>query len=282
MTTLYAPAKVNLFLRVCGKTSTGLHLLDSVIIFTDFGDRITIQPATHDKLRISGPFAEILKTSSNRQDDNLVMYALAAFRHAGGVIGSVEIHLEKHIPVGAGLGGGSTDAAAVLRALNNLASVRLDDASLLQIAASLGADVPVCLSNRSQRIGGVGERLSTYQVKPAHILLVNPLKPLATAAVFANFKGPASGPAGSFDERDAIALVAYGNDLLPAAAALLPEINDVLKILSATPGCKIASMSGSGASCFGVFSDPKKTSEAAQKMHDCGFWAVPTNIKTTI
>jgi 4-diphosphocytidyl-2-C-methyl-D-erythritol kinase len=282
MTTVSAPAKVNLFLRVCGKASSGLHLLDSVIIFTDFGDRITIRPAVRDKLKISGPFAEILKTLSDREDDNLVMLALAAFRRAGGVIGSVEIHLEKHIPVGAGLGGGSTDAAAILRALNNLASVQLGEESLLQIAASLGADVPVCLSSHSQRIGGIGDRLTRCKVKPAHILLVNPLKHLATAAVFANFKGPASGHAGSLDEQDVVALVAHGNDLLPAAAALLPEINDTLKILGESPGCKIASMSGSGASCFGVFSDPQKTSEAARKMHDCGFWAVPTNIKTAI
>lgn len=282
MKTVSAPAKVNLFLRICGKTSAGFHLLDSVIIFTDFGDRITIQPGKHDELTIGGPFADILRTSSNQNEDNLVLSALDAFRHAGGVIGPVDIHLEKNIPVGAGLGGGSADAAAVLRSLNNLASVRLDATSLSHVAASLGADVPVCLSSHSQRVSGIGECLTAHQVQPAHILLVNPLKPLATATVFANFKGPASDHPGILDESDAVALVSYGNDLLPTAAKILPEINDTLKILSSTPGCKISSMSGSGASCFGVFDDPQKTSEAAQKMHNCGFWAVPTRIKTAI
>ena len=156
MITVVAPAKINLFLRICGKTDAGYHLLDSAIVFTRFGDHLTIEPANDDQLAIIGEFASGLENA----DDNLVMTALRGFRAAGGVIGGLSIKLEKNIPVGAGLGGGSADAAALLRAVNALSSKPLGKDALYHLAASLGADVPVCLAGGCQRIAGIGETMT--------------------------------------------------------------------------------------------------------------------------
>jgi 4-diphosphocytidyl-2-C-methyl-D-erythritol kinase len=156
MITIVAPAKINLFLRICGKTDAGYHLLDSAIAFTRFGDHLTIEPANDDQLAIIGEFACGLESA----DDNLVMTALNGFRAAGGVIGGLSITLEKNIPVGAGLGGGSADAAAFLRAVNALSSMPLGKDALYHLAASLGADVPVCLAGGCQRIAGIGETMT--------------------------------------------------------------------------------------------------------------------------
>ena len=152
MITVVAPAKINLFLRICGKTDAGYHLLDSAIVFTRFGDHLTIEPANDDQLVITGDFASGLDSA----DDNLVMTALKGFRAAGGVIGGLSITLEKNIPVGAGLGGGSADAAALLRAVNTLSSMPLSKDAIYHLAVSLGADVPVCLAGGCQRIAGIG------------------------------------------------------------------------------------------------------------------------------
>lgn len=279
MTAIDAPAKINLFLRICGKTAQGYHLLDSVTVFTDFGDRLTVTPAARDRLVFKGPFANFLDQPAVRGPDNLVMRALAAFRAGGGVLGPVEITLDKHIPVGAGLGGGSADAAALLRLANDLATVRLDPAHLVQIGAALGADVPVCLASRSQRVGGIGETLCDFPVAPAYMLLANPLKPLPTAKVFSAFRGPGLGSAGALGDDDAAALAGYGNDLLAAAGKIIPEIEPLLQAVRSAPGCRAAGMSGSGASCFGIFSDAEDTENAARRVHKMGFWAMPTKIK---
>ncbi|MFZ8923627.1 MAG: 4-(cytidine 5'-diphospho)-2-C-methyl-D-erythritol kinase, partial [Candidatus Puniceispirillaceae bacterium] len=153
MISVLAPAKINLFLRVCGKDDRGYHHLDSLIVFTEFGDRLTFEPAANDALIVTGEFskaldnAEIATPRFNRQtQDNLVMRALDGYRQAGGVIDGLAITLEKNIPVGAGLGGGSADAAALLRAVNALSRTPLDSSVLYDLAASLGADVPVCLA----------------------------------------------------------------------------------------------------------------------------------------
>ena len=156
MITVVAPAKINLFLRICGKIDAGYHLLDSAIVFTRFGDHLTIELADDDQLAITGEFASEL----NSADDNLVMIALKGFRAAGGVICGLSITLEKNIPVGAGLGGGSADAAALLRTVNTLSKTPLSTGALNHLAARLGADVPACLAGRCQRIAGIGETMT--------------------------------------------------------------------------------------------------------------------------
>ena len=294
MITGIAPAKINLFLRICGKTNTGYHLLDSVIAFTDFGDKLTLntkpQTGGPDQLYIRGPFAAMLapqqdigQQASHQQNDNadnLVMRAIAAFRTAGGRIGPVEITLEKHIPVGAGLGGGSADAAAALRLVNKCADRPLDDKTLYEIAASLGADVPVCLGSYSARVAGIGTECTPYPVKRSAVLLVNPRQPLSTAAVFGQYKAAPSGDAGNLTNADPAALLAYGNDLLAPACRLVPEITAILGQLRAAPGCLAATMSGSGASCLGIFTSPDQAAAAAAALRDGRYWTMPTSIKS--
>ena len=186
MITVVAPAKINLFLRICGKTDSGYHLLDSAVVFTRFGDHLTVKPANVDQLVVTGEFASGLESA----DDNLVMAALKGFRAAGGVIGGLSITLEKNIPVGAGLGGGSADAAALLRAANALSSMPLGKDALYNVAASIGADVPVCLVGGCQRISGVGETMTPVDLNFAgSIILVNRRIPLSTKDVFTRFTG---------------------------------------------------------------------------------------------
>jgi len=275
MIAVVAPAKINLFLRICGKTDAGYHLLDSTIIFTRFGDHLTIEPAHDDQLAIIGEFASGLANA----DDNLVMTALNGFRAAGGVIGGLSITLEKNIPVGAGLGGGSADAAAFLRAVNALSSMPLGKDALYHLAASLGADVPVCLAGGCQRIAGIGETMTPIDLDFAGaILLVNPRIPLSTKEVFTRFTGPTSGFAGSVSNLDAAGMVELGNDLTATAIELAPAINNCLDRLAGLKGAITAAMSGSGASCFALFDHIDNAEIAARQFQNAGYWACASMI----
>ncbi len=270
MITIVAPAKINLFLRICGKTDDGYHLLDSAIVFTHFGDHLTIEPAHDDQLAIIGEFASGLANA----DDNLVMTALNGFRAAGGVIGGLSITLEKNIPVGAGLGGGSADAAALLRAVNALSSMPLGKDALYHLAASLGADVPVCLAGGCQRIAGIGETMTPIDLDFAGaILLVNPRIPLSTKEVFTRFTGPTSGFAGSVSNLDAADMVGLGNDLTATAVELAPAINSCLDRLARSKGAIATAMSGSGASCFALFDHIENAEIAAARFENARYWA---------
>ena len=270
MITIVAPAKINLFLRICGKTDAGYHLLDSAIAFTRFGDHLTIEPANDDQLAIIGEFAGGLESA----DDNLVMTALNGFRAAGGVIGGLSITLEKNIPVGAGLGGGSADAAAFLRAVNALSSMPLGKDALYHLAASLGADVPVCLAGGCQRIAGIGETMTPIDLDFAGaMLLVNPRIPLSTKEVFTRFTGPTSGFAGSVSNLDAAGMVRLGNDLTATAVELAPAINSCLDRLARSKGAIATAMSGSGASCFALFDHIDNAEIAATAFENAGYWA---------
>ena len=270
MITIVAPAKINLFLRICGKTDDGYHLLDSAVVFTHFGDHLTIEPAHDDQLAIIGEFASGLANA----DDNLVMTALNGFRAAGGVIGGLSITLEKNIPVGAGLGGGSADAAAFLRAVNALSSMPLGKDALYHLAASLGADVPVCLAGGCQRIAGIGETMTPIDLDFAGaILLVNPRLPLSTKEVFTRFTGPISGFAGSVSNLDAAGMVRLGNDLTATAVELAPAINSCLDRLARSKGAIATAMSGSGASCFALFDHIDNAEIAAARFENARYWA---------
>ena len=270
MITIVAPAKINLFLRICGKTDAGYHLLDSAIAFTRFGDHLTIEPAKDDRLTIIGEFAVALDSA----DDNLVMTVLKGFRAAGGVIGGLSITLEKNIPVGAGLGGGSADAAALLHAVNRLSKAPLGKDALYHLATSLGADVPVCLAGGCQRIAGIGETMTPIDLDlSGAILLVNPRIPLSTKEVFTRFTGPISGFAGSVSDLDAAGMVRLGNDLTATAIELAPAINSCLDRLARSKGAIATAMSGSGASCFALFDHIDNAEIAATTFENAGYWA---------
>ncbi|MDB3879869.1 4-(cytidine 5'-diphospho)-2-C-methyl-D-erythritol kinase [Alphaproteobacteria bacterium] len=270
MITVVAPAKINLFLRICGKINTGYHLLDSAIVFTGFGDHLTIESADDDQLVITGEFAGRLDST----DDNLVMEALRGFRAAGGVISGLSITLEKNIPIGAGLGGGSADAAALLRAVNTLSTTPLGSDALNRLAARLGADVPACLAGGCQRIAGIGETMTPIDLDFAgSILLVNPRIPLSTKDVFNRFTGPKSGFAGSLSHLDAAGMVRLGNDLTATAIDLAPAINDCLDRLAGSNGVIATAMSGSGASCFALFNNIDNAKAAAAEFESAKYWA---------
>ncbi|WP_438996522.1 4-(cytidine 5'-diphospho)-2-C-methyl-D-erythritol kinase [Candidatus Puniceispirillum sp.] len=298
-----APAKVNLYLRICGRRDDGYHLLDSAVIFTAFGDQISLTPAITDSLTVTGSFAAALTniTDSNISTypitnsaitnsataPNLCMQALAAFRDAGGVIPPVAITLEKRIPVGAGLGGGSADAAAMLRALNAHADKAVTPETLHALATHLGADVPACLRAHTLRMTGIGDQItplspmldiSSASDAPPFILLANPLIPLATKDVFAHLQSAGQGAAGDIGALDISGLARLGNDLEATACTLVPEIASLLSLLRQQHGCQIAAMSGSGASCFALFDSQPACQHACDTLRKSGIWAEATHI----
>jgi len=282
---------------VTGRRADGYHLLDSLAVFCPVGDRLRAAPAETLSLTLEGPFGAALAD----EPDNLV---LRAARALGGTAGA-QIVLEKHLPVASGIGGGSADAAAALRLLcrlwdlplaappvaptraasapitsapTGLAPAASTQIALTQIALTLGADVPVCLASRPARMGGVGETLTPAPgLPPAGMVLVNPGVSLATAAVFrtraAEFSAPAELPA-SWPDAAAMAddLAKLRNDLQPPAIALCPVIGTVLAALAAAPGCLLARMSGSGATCFGLFPDAPTAEAAARALARPGWW----------
>jgi len=269
--TEFAPAKVNLTLHVTGRRADGYHLLDSLVAFADVGDRLTVAQAPTTSLRVSGPRAAGVPGGP----ENLVLRAAALM----GVTAAVT--LEKHLPAAAGIGGGSSDAAAVLRALARLAGRPMPQ------ALALGADVPACLMARAARIRGIGEDVTPIAEFPAlDAVLVNPGLSVATPAVFArlirrdNPAMPATLPAWP----DAAAcigwLAAQRNDLEEPAAALCPEIGATFAALRDSAGCAFARMSGSGATCFGLYPDAAMAAAAAAQIaaQHPGWWVRPVRL----
>lgn len=246
-----APAKVNLALHVRGRRDDGRHDLETVFAFCLDGDMLHAEAGDDLTLEVAGPFAADL------DEDNLVLSAARALRQAAGISAGAKLTLEKNLPVASGLGGGSADAAAALRLLTRLWG--LDPAHAQKVAPGLGADVPACLLSMTARGEGAGDRLTPFDVADISgmpILLVNPLKPLSTAAVFAAWDGNDLGPLGD-DWRNG------RNDLEPAAKSLEPDIIEVLDWLSAREGVDLTRMSGSGASCFALFADADARNAAA-------------------
>jgi 4-diphosphocytidyl-2-C-methyl-D-erythritol kinase len=254
----FAPAKVNLYLHVIGRRADGYHLVDSLVAFADIGDRITAREAPTLSLEVGGPEASSI---AGLGDDNLVLRAARLLAERAASARGAALYLEKNLPVAAGIGGGSSDAAAALGALCDLWSVSIDEEDLRRLAARLGADVPACLYGGAAWIGGIGERVTPAPLlPPAGIVLANPRIALPTAAVFAARRGP-------FGEAEGIATMpadAAGlaralrhcrNDLTEAAIGCVPEIAAVLAALARLPGALIARMSGSGATCFALFAD---------------------------
>lgn len=271
-----APAKVNLTLRVVGRrASDGYHLLDSLVVFAGAADQLVLRSAVGEdglSLVVEGPEAGGL--AGTAAGDNLVLRAARALAAEVGLDAPrAALRLDKRLPVASGIGGGSSDAAAALRLLARAWGVDLPRERLAALALRLGADVPMCLDARPVRVGGIGEALSPAPRLPdgLGIALANPRAPLATPAVFAAraasgaaFSDIARLPDGWADARAmADDLRPLSNDLEAAAVSLLPPVAEVLAALAATPGCLLARMSGSGATCFGLFATPAGAERAA-------------------
>jgi 4-diphosphocytidyl-2-C-methyl-D-erythritol kinase len=273
-----ARAKVNLALHVVGRRADGFHDLDSIVVFADLADRLTITPAEGWSLEIAGPFAGALGVPG----ENLVLRAAKALeQRLPGRIRPARLRLDKHLPVASGIGGGSADAAAAIRGLMALSGIAPQEVELDRLAVALGADVAVCLYGQSCRMSGIGERLEPLaDVPPMPALLVNPGVPVSTAEVFHKL-GLAPGQAAFAPipprQPDLVGwLAACRNDLEPPTEALVPILRTVLEELAASPGCRLARMSGSGATCFGLFEDIGPAGAAARRLRGRGWWAEPT------
>ena len=278
-----APAKINLFLHVNHRRADGYHDLDSLVVFTDFGDVVRVAPAAALALSRTGPFAAHLPGDLK---DDLCIRAATQLAGRFSRDASVRISLEKNIPVAAGVGGGSADAAAVMRALCRLWELDLADQRVAEIGAELGADVPVCLQGQAALIRGVGDivrpRKDTQRLE---MLLVNPNLPLSTAQVFRAWADEAD-PVGQDSvqdqdfAREALRdeLANTRNDLTEPAISLCPVIRDVVDTLGDLPGCELARMSGSGPTCFAIFETVAACEGAAKSLIEArpDWWMHPT------
>ena len=285
--TEFAPAKVNLSLHVLGRRADGYHEIDSLVAFAGIGDCVTFRPGERLELAVSGPTG----ASAGATEDNLVLKAARALSQRVEGLRLGQFLLDKQLPVAAGLGGGSSDAAAALRLLAQSNDLSLQDARLHAAAQVTGADVPVCLEPTARLMRGIGEILSG----PIHLpeiaaVLVNPGVAVATKDVFAALQAPAlTGPPEPDEfiaiDADAASLVPMlagrRNDLQTPAIRIQPVIADVLRALERSANCLLARMSGSGATCFGLFGSNGTAEEAARKMQAAhpAWWVRATTLR---
>ena len=268
-----APAKINLALHIRRRRADGYHDLETLFAFARDGDEVTIGEAQRDSLIVTGPFAAALGGG-----DNLVTRARDAFRTAFSCP-PVAITLDKRLPIASGIGGGSADAAATLRALARLTGIDLADPRLHAIATSLGADVPACLVGETAFAIGRGDDLVPLPpLGDLPLLLVNPRVPLSTAAMFAAWDGVDRGPLAFAG--DPLARARTGrNDFTAPAIAAAPVVADVLALLDEARGCTLGRLSGSGATCFGLFIDTATRDSAAVEAAAQGWWTLATTAK---
>jgi 4-diphosphocytidyl-2-C-methyl-D-erythritol kinase len=266
-----AYAKLNLALHVRGREPDGYHRLETLFAFCADGDELSVAPGHELSLTVEGPFGADLETK-----DNLVLRAGEALRQAAGVSAGAALRLDKRLPVASGIGGGSADAAATLRLLRRLWKLDLSDDDLRAVAAPLGADVPSCVASTTVRGEGRGDRLSPSSVNlgGTSVLLVNPRVALSTPAVFRAWDGRDLGPLGdsALDGR---------NDLEAPAIKLVPVIADVLATLRLCPGLELARMSGSGATCFGLFANDEERDAANARIRAAhpDWWTLPSRLR---
>lgn len=284
-----AAAKINLFLHVGPLRKDGLHRLESLFVFADDGDRIRAEPAPALSLKIEGPFGTEL--SRFPLTDNLVFRAALALRAAAHVTAGAALVLDKRLPIASGIGGGSADAAAALRALIRLWRVRMGEREIMSLAFSLGADVPACLEGAPVYIGGAGERVTRGpSLPPLWAALANPGIAMPTGPVFNAFDRENPKPTTPDPARCASA-ASYGaltdyllqtrNDLEPPAIARAGVIQMVAERLASHPGCLISRMSGSGATVFGLYTSEGAARGAAMKARGLGWWSLAARIRTS-
>jgi 4-diphosphocytidyl-2-C-methyl-D-erythritol kinase len=283
-----APAKLNLFLHIIGRRRDGMHLIDSLVVFAELGDVVTVAPADSLSLTRAGPMAADLPPV----EDDLVFQTATRLAAAAGAAAGAAIEVQKNLPVASGIGGGSADAAAAIRGLSRLWQIDLPPERLSALAQELGADVAVCLESKPARVGGIGERLSPADpLAPLYAVLVNPRIAVATAEVFAAYAAGPQAAAAELEngepwsrepEQFAQQLAAYRNDLSAAAMSLCPAIADVLAALDAQPACLLARLSGSGATCFGLFATPADAQAAAAALarDHPDWWVAATALDT--
>jgi len=280
-----APAKINLYLHIGPLRRDGLHELASLFVFAEDGDLIRVEEAPELSLRVEGPFAGALKELP--QEKNLVFKAAQKLRALAGVEKGAAITLEKNLPVAAGVGGGSADAAAALRALVALWRIEIPDGALSELAFSLGADVPACLARRPVLVSGAGERLEAGPIlPPMWITLVNPMVEMPTGPIFCAFDAATPEPEAPVQARlrgadySAVrALMADSrNHLQPFAIDRAPVIAEVIAMLGGAPGALAARMSGSGATSFALFPSEIAARRAALKAQGLGWWALASRL----
>jgi 4-diphosphocytidyl-2-C-methyl-D-erythritol kinase len=266
---VFAPAKINLFLHIGSKRADGYHELESLVAFADVGDDLEFTEADKTSLAVDGPFAAALAN----ENDNIILRAAAGAAMLAGHDVPRRIALTKNLPVAAGIGGGSSDAAATLRAFLlewPRENVKLSD--FVELAKTLGADVPVCFFGHSAWMYGIGDGIERTDLPELHAVLVNPGVAVSTRDVFASLREKSGTDIIDWpqDFRDADAVVHFlkivRNDLEAPAQAIAPQIADVLSVLRAQPGVKLARMSGSGATCFGLFMNQVAATAAAQSV----------------
>ncbi len=278
-----APAKLNLFLEITGKRADGYHELDSLFVFASVHDLVSLTPANQWKLSIDGPLAETL--GQEKPENNLVVKAAKSLTQHLNLNQAFHIQLTKNLPVAAGIGGGSADAAAAMRAVLEFSGEKVLDQDLELLALKLGADVPSCLSSKAQIVRGIGEERRTLLNFPKlHAVLINPLVPLSTAEVFSKWSPEFSvnkeGPENSDLEAWKNFVLLRTNCLETTAAQLCPAIKLVLNQLREHPRCELARMSGSGPSCFGLFPTASAAKDAADELSQCqpSWWIKPIEL----
>ena len=283
-----APAKVNLTLHILGRRDDGWHELDSVVAFAGVGDRLGFDPGPALDLIVEGPTA----AAAGAIGDNLILRAARELRDRAPGLRLGRFHLRKRLPVAAGLGGGSSDAAAALRALAAENGLALDDPRVLAAARATGSDVPVCLDPRARMMRGLGELVGpALRLPPLFAVLANPGVAVATPSVFARLglaRGAPSGlgaspePSPGAERGSTLALLQQGrNDMQAGACALAPAISEALAALASAPGAVLARMSGSGATCFALFEDCRAAARAGHALRRAhpGWWVKPTLLR---
>lgn len=281
-----APAKVNLTLHVTGRRGDGYHLIDSLVVFADVADQLTVAPASDLRLSVSGPFAQGVPTDQR----NLVLRAALTLQRVRNVTQGAAITLEKRLPNAAGIGGGSADAAAVIRLLAQLWGVRPLGATAPE-AVALGADVPACLTGPGAlRVSGIGDVLEPIPDLPnCALVLVNPRISVPTTSVFDGLQSKSNSPMDQPPYRadfDGFAswLQRQRNDLLPPARLLAPEIDVALKQITALPAVAAAGMSGSGATCYALVRDMAVARQVARvvQVSHMDWWVAPAAVLTAL
>ncbi len=277
MLTIQAPAKINLFLHIVGKQRNGYHLIQSAVFFTDIADRLTItKPLSGQRNKeqkdnltiIGGEFAHLLP----KQEDNIILRVISEIRKYYSKLPYIDIQLEKHLPVAAGLGGGSADAMAVARALFTMANCYPDERHLFSILKNIGADLPICYKSQPAFAEGMGEQIAIWPNDiDMGVLLVNPRISILTKDIFANvaanYRSPAKYlPPNNMSEFLELACNSH-NDLQSIAITVEPIIKYVISQIEQLPNCLLARMSGSGASCFGLFANRQQAEIAAHELH---------------
>lgn len=279
-----ARAKINLALHVVGQRDDGYHLLDTIVTFAELGDQLSIEPSEQLELTTTGPHAAGL----DQKVDNLVIRAAHMLqRESGNTRLTARLRLCKTLPVASGLGGGSADAAAAMRGLNQFWKLGISGPRLRELALKLGADVPMCVIGRPAHVRGIGEAIEPVTIPALPIVLVNPHIPVSTPGVFKCLSDKSNPPLPPLlKDKGRDGWVSYlqlqRNDLQGPAISLTPEIKDCLAAISELPGCQLARLSGSGATCFAVFESDHDAEAAASTLRDdhSDWWVVQSKTIT--